>query len=594
MTLYIFQTNNRNYETWNILNATTLEPIHNGFDDFNPIQHKLLNNDVFTFNKGKVDIITSRCRTSENIAAVLILENNKTYGRENKTSLKEGRLLYKCVPNDITIPIFLVPYEIKQMGFSKVLTNLYVTIRFKNWTEKHPHAILSQNIGSVDNLEHFYEYQLYCKNLNLSIQNFNKSLNKAIKKYTDSSIHESIIDNLINSYPQFEDRTLWKVFTIDPEGSDDFDDGFSIRKLDSDHNKILLSIYISNVTIWLDFLNLWPAFSERTSTIYLPNRKIPMLPTLLSDCLCSLQAKSRRFAFTMDLIINSEFNIESINFSNSLIKVFKNYVYEEDALLLDLEYRFLFYTSTCLLKKYNYIESINDSHDVVSYLMIFMNYNCALELLKNGNGLFRCVTSSTSKNDVFPPSLPQHIKQFIKVYGSSSASYFNPEGKNISTEQLKQLTRHDMLQLDAYIHITSPIRRIVDLLNMIKIQTNKLLIPFSHEAETFYNTWSYKIDYINSSMRSIRQLQNDCNLLHMFYSNNDILKSEYEGYCFDKIVTGNKNNLFQYMAYLPELRITSKIITIHDFDNYSPHKFKLFLFFNEEKFKKKIRLEIIL
>ena len=594
MTLYIFQTNNRNYETWNISNATTLEPILDGFGDFNPIQHKLLNNDVFTYNKGKVDIINSKYGTLENIAAVLILENNKTYGRENKTTdskSREGRLLYKCIPDDISLPIFLVPYEIKHIGFSKVLTNLYVTIRFKNWSEKHPHAILSQNIGTVDVLENFYEYQLYCKNLNNSIQSFNKSLNKAIKKYTDSSLPESIINYIHKSYPQFEDRTSWKVFTIDPKGSVDFDDGFSIKKIE---NKTLLSIYISNVTVWLDFLNLWSDFSERTSTIYLPNRKIPMLPTLLSDCLCSLQAKSRRFAFTMDLIINSEFNIESINFSNSLIKVFKNYVYEEEALLLDQDYTFLFYTSTNLLKKYNYIDSIYDSHDVVSYLMIFMNYNCALELLKNGNGLFRCVSSNTHKNESFPSTLPDNIKQFLKVYGTTSGSYFNPEGKNISIEQLKLFTRHDMLDLDAYIHITSPIRRIVDLLNMITIQSNKLLIHFSPEAHSFYNTWSYKIDYINSSMRSIRQVQNDCNLLSMFHSNNDILNKEYEGYCFDKIISGNKNNLFQYTAYLPELRITSKIITIHDFENYSQHKFKLFLFFNEEKFKKKIRLEIIL
>ena len=43
MTLYIFQTNNRNYDTWSILNATSLEPITYGFDIFNPIEYKLLN-----------------------------------------------------------------------------------------------------------------------------------------------------------------------------------------------------------------------------------------------------------------------------------------------------------------------------------------------------------------------------------------------------------------------------------------------------------------------------------------------------------------------------------------------------------------------
>ena len=30
---------------------------------------------------------------------------------------------------------------------------------------KHPHGELLQVIGDVDRLEHFYEYQLYCKNL---------------------------------------------------------------------------------------------------------------------------------------------------------------------------------------------------------------------------------------------------------------------------------------------------------------------------------------------------------------------------------------------------------------------------------------------
>ena len=37
---------------------------------------------------------------------------------------------------------------------------------------------------------------------------------------------------------------------------------------------------------------LWRSFTKRVSTIYLPDKKRPMLPTILSDCLCSLQEKS--------------------------------------------------------------------------------------------------------------------------------------------------------------------------------------------------------------------------------------------------------------------------------------------------------------
>ena len=57
MTLYKIIIDNRNYGSWSVFNATTLEPII--LDDFNPIDHKLFSNDEFTFNKSKVEIIHS-------------------------------------------------------------------------------------------------------------------------------------------------------------------------------------------------------------------------------------------------------------------------------------------------------------------------------------------------------------------------------------------------------------------------------------------------------------------------------------------------------------------------------------------------------
>ena len=58
---------------------------------------------------------------------VLLLDGNKTYGRQkNGNKIKQGKLLYKCIPDDMRLPAFLVPYEIKNMGFSKVFKNLYV------------------------------------------------------------------------------------------------------------------------------------------------------------------------------------------------------------------------------------------------------------------------------------------------------------------------------------------------------------------------------------------------------------------------------------------------------------------------------------
>ena len=586
MTLYKINIDNRNYGSWTVFNATTLEPIT--LDDFNPADHKLFTNDVFTYNKGNVEFIHSSTRINENIPAVLILADNKTYGRENKvidgnnyTMKAHGRLLYKCIPDDTRIPVFLVPYEIKQMGFSKVFTNLYVTIRYKQWDDKHPHANLSQTIGPVDVLDNFYEYQLYCKSLNASIQKFNKDTNKAIKSkaLVDQTEHDSFITSICKKYPQIEDRTSWKIFTIDPSTSLDYDDGFSIKKLND--NQTLLSIYIANVTILMDSLNLWSSFSQRISTIYLPDRKRPMLPTILSDCLCSLQSGKRRFAFVMDITLNEDLTILSIKYTNAVIKVFKNFAYEEPSLLQDLDYNFILETTKKMSRKYKYISNVRDSHEVVCYLMTFMNYHCAQELLKENTGIFR---STIVKKEVsLPTNLPDDVSQFIKIWSSSCGQYIN-----LATTKVEDL-RHDILDMDAYIHITSPIRRLVDLLNMIKF--NFRLIDLSSDAFNFYDKWIEQIDYINVTMRAIRKVQADCSLLDTCYNTPVILDKTFDGYCFDKLV--RNDGLYQYIVFLPELKLTSKITVRENLENYEKRQYKLYLFNDEEKFKKKIRLQLI-
>jgi exoribonuclease R len=578
MTLLKINIDNRNYESWSIFNANTLETIV--IHDFLPQQHPLFSNDVFTFNKNKTEVVHSSIRLNENIPAVLLIADNKTYGREPKTN---GRLFYKCVPDDIRLPIFLVPYEIKSMGFSKVFFNLYVTIRFKEWDSKHPIAVINQNIGTVNHIDHFYEYQLYCKSLNTSMQKFNKTTAKALKD--KAAEHDSFISNLCTQYPKIEDRTSWKIFTIDPSTSLDFDDGFSIKKLSN--GQTLLSIYIANVTIWMDSLNLWSSFSERISTIYLPDRKRPMLPTILSDCLCSLQQNMRRFAFTMDIILDSEINIISINYSNCLIKVFKNFAYEEKCLLIDTDYQNLLECVKLLSSKFKYINHIRNSHDLVCYLMIFMNFYCGQDLLKYNNGIFR--STLIKKHIQLPNDLPEDVSQFIKIWNSASSQYIDLN--QIAIEDQTKFLRHDLLEMDSYIHITSPIRRLVDLLNMIKFQQNHDLINLSESAFQFYQKWIDQLEYINTTMRSIRKVQNDCNLLHQCNTEPDILDKTYDGYCFDKLV--RNDGLFQYMVFLPEVRLSSRITMRDDLANYEKKQYKMYLFNNEQKFKRKIRLQLV-
>lgn len=576
-------TEDREYLTWNVLNVYSLEEIK---VNINPFEEKLFNHDHFEMCDDNIKLIHSSLRSTINIPGVLLLVGNKTYGKT------KNKNLYKCVPDDYRIPSFLIPYEIKNMGFSKVFKNIYISFSFVHWDDKHPIGKIDQVIGDVDVLDNFYEYQLYCKSLNASIQKFHKATTNAIKKHVNS--HDSIFETIKKNYPEVEVRTNpkeWYIFSIDPINSVDFDDAFSIKPLTSETN--LISIYISNVSMLLDVLKLWDSFSQRVSTIYLPDKKRPMLPTMLSDCLCSLQEGKTRIAFVMDITITNN-KIENVTYTNACIEVSKNYRYEESSLLKNHHYIILY----SIIKDYSFTEPygnpLKDSHDLVSYLMILMNHYVAKKLKDNNCGIFRCNVLKNDTNDVDKDiskdksnsePVPDTVTNFIKIWTSSASQYTTFD--NISSND----TSHYFLKLDAYVHITSPIRRLVDLLNMIIFQKNVTMTKLSDDAIIFYNYWCDKIDYINITGRAIRKVQVDCSLLDHCFNNPSVLENIYSGYFFDKLE--KSDSLFQYMVYIPEIKMTSRIICRDSYRNYEMKSIKLYVFKNENKYKKKIRIHVL-
>ena len=113
----------KNYTEWyytNDMNQIVTLPI-----DINPITYKLFNNDKFIINSNDINIVESNVRCNKNIPGILVLENNKTFGKTAK-----GKLLYRCIPDDTTLPTFLIPYEIKNIGFNKTFTNMYVFFHY--------------------------------------------------------------------------------------------------------------------------------------------------------------------------------------------------------------------------------------------------------------------------------------------------------------------------------------------------------------------------------------------------------------------------------------------------------------------------------
>lgn len=563
---YKIHISNRKYTEFKIVNSHTLDYSTNKLD-IDPVKLKLFNQDIFEINdKGEINVLHSSIKSMPLIPGVLLIEDNKTYGK-----IKD-KFLYKCIPDDKRIPEFLIPYKIKNT-FSKKNNNKYVVFKFKNWDSKHPIGTLKNTLGNVDILDNFYEYQLYCKSLYASIQNFTKATMKILRKNSE----DYFINKLIEKYHP-EDRLDYEIVTIDSESCKDFDDGFSIIENEKTYK---LSIYISNVSFWLDALNLWSSFSQRISTIYLPDRKRPMLPTILCDAICSLVEGNIRFAFTLDLIVDKEsYDIIDTNIVNTIINVRSNLRYNTDKMRNNKVYKKTFELVYKLNRKYKYIDNLSTGHDLIAYLMIQMNYICAKKLLSYKTGIYRSAKMNNSVE--IPKGIGSDLQKFLKMwysFGGNYCSYNNIKG-------------HDMLELDAYVHITSPIRRLVDLLTMIKLQDKLGLVKLSDSAYEFYDKWTSEtsLAYINKTMRSIRKVQNDCSLLKKCSEDEDILNNIYEGFIFDKIYRNDA--LYQYMVYLPKLKMTNRFTSRYDKENHSMQKFKIYIFTDEDRLKKKIRVEI--
>jgi len=562
----------RNYSSWSITNSET--NVFENIEHFNPLSHKLFSKDIFhyTMENNNIDLVYSQVRYGTHYAGVLMLENNKTFGRtENKK-----RLLYKCIPDDKSLPAFLVPYEIK-IGFNKIQKNKYVIFKFDNWLFQHPYGILIEVLGDTDNLTIFYEYQLYCKSLHVSLTEFTNSTKEQLRK---KSANEYIDQILNNTHFSIENRILSynNIFSIDPISSTDFDDAFSVQKMDE--NTYIVSVYIANVFFWIETLGLWKSFSSRVSTIYLPDRRRPMLPTILSDNLCSLQEGESRFAFTLDITIdisNIKPIIKDIKYLNTMIKVYKNYRYEEPQLLYKNEnYKMLLEISQKMDR------SIIDSHDIVAHWMVFMNNYCGNLMANNKIGIFRSAHYLNNKNLDKIDHLNDDTQRIIKSWNNIAGQY------TIYDENIT--LNHELMKTKNYIHITSPIRRLVDLLNQIWILKHNG-IQLSKDATDFFNSWLLKMDYMNGSMRSIRKIQTDCEVLNRCFNDPNIMNNNYEGIIFDKIIKNNGS--ITYMVYLNELKLLSRITSYTDVENYTQHKFKIYLFEDDLKVKKKIRLQII-
>lgn len=109
------------------------------------------------------------------------------------------------------------------------------------------------------------------------------------------------------------------VITIDPVDARDFDDAISVAR--TVRGGWMLGVHIADVSHYVDWGSAIDLEARRRSTsVYLADRVLPMLPERLCNDLCSLRPDEDRLAFTVDIELDAQGRVRTYEPYPSVIR----------------------------------------------------------------------------------------------------------------------------------------------------------------------------------------------------------------------------------------------------------------------------------
>lgn len=314
------------------------------------------------------------------------------------------------------------------------------------------------------------------------------------------------------------DMTADTVVTIDPVDARDFDDAISLELLPSGNWQ--LGVHIADVAHFVqEGSPLDEEAYRRATSVYLPDRVIPMLPEIISNNLASLQPEKRRFARTAIMEISPEGTVLHTEVTRSVIKSDRRFAYEEiDEFLhnrttwrekLSEKVYFLLdhmYTLAMVLRRRRLEEGAlemglpeikidldrkgrvsgahhvvnTESHQIIEEFMLLANRSVAEQLHLDELKFLRRIHGAPNPKKL--ETLSKLLKE-LKVTDSGVRSRFDikkvikavenkPEEQCVNLAVLRSMQKavygpeeegHYALSFSHYCHFTSPIRRYPDL-----------------------------------------------------------------------------------------------------------------------------------
>lgn len=124
------------------------------------------------------------------------------------------------------------------------------------------------------------------------------------------------------------------TFTIDPDTAKDFDDALSYRKLENGNTEV--GVHIADVTHYVhENSPLDKEAFDRSTSVYLVDRVLPMLPEKLSNGVCSLRPNEDKLVFSAIFEFDKNTQVVKRWFGKAVIHSNRRFAYEEAQEVLD-------------------------------------------------------------------------------------------------------------------------------------------------------------------------------------------------------------------------------------------------------------------
>ena len=211
---------------------------------------------------------------------------------------------------------------------------------------------------------------------------------------------------------------------------------------------------------------------------------------------------------------------------------------------------------------------VENSYKCIEKLMIYFNSKIGDSLASYKKGIYRYC----SIEEGVVKKVPLALQDFMKWQDTHS-------GYALYNDTLTHYT----LGVRYYTQMSSPIRRIVDMINMIEFQLNRNMCSLSQKTLAFKDNWLSKVDTINDTHRAIKQLESQTKLLKYYTTTQNADVLVHEAYIVCKLADN------KYKLYIPTLQSTGILKVFEELPLYMKINCKLCLLQDDINIVQKIR-----